>query len=51
MLSLPGETQAARVALSLLHAIGQPQLAPRSMREFEDASVMLAIAGPSMIRL
>ena len=43
MLTLPGETQASRVALSLLQAVGQPQSVARSLREFED--VALALTG------
>ena len=42
MLTLPGETQTSRVALSLLNAVGQPQIAVRSMREFEEMAVTLA---------
>ena len=30
------------MALSLLHAVGQPMLVARSMREFEDSTVVLA---------
>jgi protein O-GlcNAc transferase len=44
MLTLPGQTQAARVALSLLLAVGQPQLVARSLREFEELTVSLARA-------
>ena len=42
MLTLPGEPQASRVALSLLANAGLPELVVRSMREFEDATVALA---------
>ena len=42
MLTLPGETQAARVAVSLLQAVGQPQLVAQSTREFEDVAVAFA---------
>ena len=41
MLTLPGETQAARVALSLLTAVGLPQTVARSVRAYEDAVVHL----------
>ena len=41
MLTLPGETQTSRVALSLLHSVGQPQLAVKSLREYEDMGVQL----------
>ena len=44
MLTLPGETQAARVALSLIHAVGQPQLSVRSLREYEDMAFALVAA-------
>ena len=36
LLTLPGETQTARVATSLLEAVGLPQLRVRSLREYED---------------
>ena len=36
MLTLPGDNQAARVAASLLLAVGLPQLISRSLRAFED---------------
>ena len=42
MLTLPGETQAARVAASLLLAVGLPHLIVRSTREFEQMTVGLA---------
>ena len=45
MLTLPGETQTSRVALSLLRSVGQPELAVRSMREYEDLGVALMARG------
>ena len=45
MLTLPGETQTSRVALSLLRSVGQPELAVRSMREYEDLGVALVARG------
>jgi protein O-GlcNAc transferase len=41
MLTLPGETQASRVALSLLRAVGLPQSVARSLREYEELVVEL----------
>jgi protein O-GlcNAc transferase len=41
MLTMPGETQTARVALSLLKAVAQPELAVASLRAFEDAATAL----------
>jgi hypothetical protein len=41
MLTMPGETQTARVALSLLKAVAQPELAVASLRAFEDAATCL----------
>ena len=41
MITLPAETQAARVALSLLKAVGLWSLVVRSRREFEDLVVEL----------
>ena len=45
VITLPADNQAARVGLSLLRSVGQPQLVVRSMRAYEDVSVELASAG------
>ena len=48
MLTLPGETQTARVASSLLRAVGLPELAVGSLREFEAAIVDLTAEADSL---
>ena len=45
LLTLPGETQTARVAASLLAAVGLPPLAAPSLRAYEDGLVALAGSG------
>ena len=45
LLTLPGETQTARVAASLLAAVGLPPLAAPSLRACEDGLVALAGSG------
>ena len=51
MLTLPADNQAARVGLSLLQSVGQPQLVVRSMRAYEDVSVELASAHTGIMHM
>ena len=48
MLSLPGDRQTARVALSLLNAVGLPELAIHTLRAFEDSATELTAAPPAL---
>ncbi len=51
LITCPGQTFAARVAASLLHAVGLPELVTASLQQYEDLAVTLASDKARLLQL